>query len=244
MARWRLICCCCLSCLFLPLACNAQSGSRPNFPNASWDTQLAPTVSLRDLSIPDKARRAFQKGMERTAARDWAGSIPDFEKAIKAFGDLYEAYSKIGIARLHLDQIGAAGTAFRRAIELSGGTYAPAYFGLGVVLSATGEYQNAAEVVRSGLSLAPMDAGGHCTMAWILYSLQRINEAEYSAQEAVRWDPNFAMARLMLAEIHRTQNRLPELVEDLTIYLRLDPNGPRSVRAREVLDWARQAVRN
>ena len=244
MTRCRAIFCYCFACLFLPLAGHAQAGSWPTPSISSGDTPLAPTVSVRELNIPDKAKRAYQKGVGRIAARDWAGSIPDFEKAIKAYGDLYEAYYRIGFARLQLHQVDAAGNAFRKAIELSEGTYAPAFFGLGVVFSAAGEYQEAAEVVQSGLNMAPMDAGGHCTLAWILYSLQRINEAEYSAQQAVRWNPNFAMARLMLAEIHRTQNKLPDLIEDLTIYLRLDPNGPKSVLARQLLDKAQPAVRN
>ena len=67
---------------------------------------------MRELSIPDKARRAFQKGTERIAAKDWAGSISEFEKAIKAFNNLYEAYYKIGIARLELQQVEAAEAAF------------------------------------------------------------------------------------------------------------------------------------
>jgi len=79
-------------------------------------------------------------------------------------------------------------------------------------------------------------------MAWILYNSQRINEAEQSAQEALRWKPSFAMARLMLAEIHRMPNKGPELVEDLTIYLRLDPDSARSGHARQALEETRQAL--
>lgn len=241
MTRSRAIACCLFSVL-LPLTCDAQSVLRPTPSDSGGNTRFAPAVSVRELGIPEKAKRAFQRGINRIAVKDWAGSIPEFEKAIKAFGNLYEAYYKIGIARLELHQIDAAGSALRKAIELSEGKYAAAFFGLGLVLSASGQYQDAAVAVRSGLTLAPMDAGGHCTMAWILYSSRRIAEAEQSAQEAVRQDPNFAMARLMLAEIHRTQNKGAELVEDLTIYLRLDPVGPRSGRARQALEETRQAL--
>jgi tetratricopeptide (TPR) repeat protein len=228
--------------LLLPLVCRAQSPSRLTNPATTESANLGPTVSVRELSVPDKARRAFQKGVERIAAKDWAGSISEFEKAIKAFGYLYEAYYKIGIARLELQQGDAAEAAFRKAIEVSEGNYAPPFFGLGLVLSNAGQYQEAEEAVRAGLHLAPMDAAGHFTMAWVLYRAQRIAEAEDSAREAVRRNPNFAMAHLLLAQIHRWQNKVPALVEDLNTFLRLDPDGPRSSGAREARDKAERTL--
>jgi tetratricopeptide (TPR) repeat protein len=242
MTGSRAVAWCSLSCLLLPLVCRAQSQSRWTNSSSAAGANFGGTVSVRELSIPDKARRAFQKGTERIAAKDWAGSISEFEKAIKAFNDLYEAYYKIGIARLELQQSEAAEAAFRKAIEVSEGNYAPPFFGLGLVLSNAGQYQQAEEAVRAGLHLAPMDAAGHFTMAWVLYMAQRIAEAEGSAQEAVRRNPNFAMAHLLLAQIHRRQNKLLALVEDLNTFLRLDPDGPRSSSAREARDKAERTL--
>src|SRR5262249_15778326 len=93
------------------------------------------------------------------------------------------------------------------------------------------------------LNLAPMDAAGHFTMAWVLYSAQRVNEAEHSVQEALHHSPNFAMAYLLQAEIHRKQNKTQAVVEDLTNFLRLDPNGPRSAGAKEVLEKAERSLK-
>jgi tetratricopeptide (TPR) repeat protein len=242
MTGSRAIAWCSLSCLLLPIVCRAQTPSRLTNSSATEGTNFGSTVSVRELSIPDKARRTFQKGVERIAVKDWTGSTSEFEKAIKSFGDLYEAYYKIGIARLQLQQDEAAEAAFRKAIELSEGNYAPPFFGLGLVLSNAGQYGDAEAAVRAGLNLAPMDAAGQFAMAWVLYTAQRFNEAEDSAREAVRRNPNFAMAHLLLAEIHRQQNKLAALVEDLNRFLRLDPDGPRSNGAREVLERAERAL--
>jgi tetratricopeptide (TPR) repeat protein len=238
----RAIACCGLSFLLLPIVCCPQAPSRFANSAASESADFGGTVSVRELSIPDKARRAFQKGAERIAAKDWAGSISEFEKAIKAFGDLYEAYYKIGIARLELQQSEAAEAAFRKAIELSEGNYAPPFFALGLVLSNAGQHQDAEAAARAGLQLAPMDAAGHFTMAWVLYTAQRTSEAEESAREAVRRSPNFAMAHLLLAQIHRQQNKLAAMVEDLNTFLRLDPDGPRSSGARVALEKAERTL--
>src|SRR5882672_1082202 len=95
----------CLCCFLIPVVSAGQS--RPiKGDQASAGKFRSPTVSLRELSVPDKARKAFSRGTQLFAARDWTASIAEFQKAIKAFGDLYEAYYKIGIAQL--EQIGRA----------------------------------------------------------------------------------------------------------------------------------------
>lgn len=240
MTGSRAIAFCCLSFLILPLT--GRSQTRRNDAEASTNGTLSPTVSVRQLSIPEKAKQAFRKGAERLAKKDWAGSIEEFQKAIAAFGDLYEAYYKIGIAQLQLKQTEEAATSLRKAIELSEGRYAPPLFALGLVLSNMGQHADAEAAVRAGLMLEPMDAAGQFTMAWVQYSAQKVGDAEKSALEAVRRNPNFAMAHLLLAQIHRRQNNLPALVEDLNAFLRLDPDGPRSSGARAALAAAERSL--
>ena len=45
----------------------------------------ASSVSVRELTIPDKAREAYNKGIRQADADDWAGSVPNFQRAIKSF---------------------------------------------------------------------------------------------------------------------------------------------------------------
>jgi tetratricopeptide (TPR) repeat protein len=240
MTGSRAIAFCCFSFLILPLTSRSQS--RLSDAEVSTNGTFGPTVSVRELSIPEKAKQAFRKGTERLAKKDWAGGIMEFQKAVAAFGGLYEGYYKIGIAELELQKTEEAETAFRKAIELSDGRYAPPLFALGLTLSTLGQHADAEAVVRAGLTLEPMDAAGQFTMAWVEYSAQKVGDAEKSAREAVRRSPNFAMAYLLLGQIHRRQNNLPALVEDLNAFLRLDPNGPRSPSARAVLAAAERSL--
>src|SRR6202049_1370551 len=59
-------------------------------------------VSVRELSIPPKANHAFQKGLERLAKDDAAGSLHYFQRAFAEFATYYEAYFEIGTAVLKL----------------------------------------------------------------------------------------------------------------------------------------------
>jgi tetratricopeptide (TPR) repeat protein len=202
----------------------------------------AAMVSAHELSIPEKARKAFHKGSQRLAARDSAGSIPEFQRAIQIFPSYYEAYYKMGIAELGLHQSGDAEAAFRKSIELSGGRYAPPHSGLSLILCTEKRLDEAEAVARTGVKLDPADAAGQFALAWALLTANRLPDAEKSARRAVLCKPNFAEAYLLLAEIHLRQSNAAALVEDLDAYLKLDPDGPKSAKARAVRADAQLAL--
>jgi len=229
-----------------PLLGSAQSNNPSGNPSGASVASPNPSssvVSVHQLQIPEKARNACEKGTRRFAAKDAAGSIPEFQKAIKAYPDYYEAYAKLGAAELVLERWGDAESAFRKAIDLSGGQYAPADFGLGLVLATvTKQFAAAEEVVRAGLEKSPTDVTGHFVLAWVLYSTSRLQEAEENAREAITSNPNASGARLLLAQIHLQQNKFPAVVADLDAYLALGIVGPLDEKVREVRAQAMQAL--
>jgi tetratricopeptide (TPR) repeat protein len=228
---------CALVFLSVSTFCSAQSpqSSAPPLPDK------APSqVSAHELRIPQKARTAFNKGAKLLAAQNSAGSIAEFQRAIKAFPDFYEAYYKIGIAQLNLQHARDAEAAFEKSIELSAGRYPPAHFGLGVTLCLQKQFAEAEEAIRTGVELDPTDAAGQFTLAWVLFNAGRLPDAEKSARQAVLYNANFATAYLLLAQIHLRRSDTSALVADLDAYLRLDPDGPHSVEAKAVRTQAQQ----
>lgn len=224
----------------LPLAAFGQShAAKSDLPLAG---NSAPTISVRELTIPEKARDAYNKGIRRFAREDWAGSVGEFQRAIAAYHDFYEAYYKIGLADLELRLNGDAQAAFRKSIELSESHFAPALFGLGLTLGNDKQFDDALAFIRAGLRLDPASSRGNFTLAWVLYTGDRVSEAEKSACQAVLYNPNFAMARLLLAQIHRRQNNAAAMIEDLNAYLRLEPDSPRSAGVKAVRDAAARAL--
>jgi tetratricopeptide (TPR) repeat protein len=197
---------------------------------------------VRDLKIPGKARNAYNKGTQRFEQRDWSGSVVEFQRAIAAYKDFYEAYYKIGLADLELQLGKEAEAAFRKSIELSEGRFAPAMFGLGLTLGDAKQFDDALAFIRSGLTLEPTSARGNFTLAWVLYTSGRVVEAEQSAKQAVLYSPNFALAHLLLAQIDRRLNHLAAMVDELDAYLRVVPEGQRSAGVRAVRDQAVRAL--
>ena len=204
MTGARLVATSCITFFVLPLMSLGQS--RPEQSGGSGAAGFAPTVSMRELIIPEKARNAYNKGTQRFARKDWAGSVAEFQKAIAAYKDFYEAYYKVGLADLELQLSAQAEAAFRKSIELSEGRFAPPLFGLGLTLGNAKQFDDALAFIRLGLTLEPTSARGNFTLAWVLYTAGVCRRRSRARSKRCLYAPNFAMAHLLLAQIDRRQN--------------------------------------
>ena len=202
----------------------------------------AASVSTRELSIPEKARKSFDKGNRLLAGNDAAGSISEFQHAIKTFPDYYEAYYKIGVAELQQEHGAQAEAAFRKSVELSQGRYALALSGLSLVLCVEQRFADAEAAARQALQIDANEATAHYALALVAFFTGRSSDAEKYAREAMRCKPKFTEAYLLLAQIHQRQNNPAAVVEDLDAYLQIDPNSPRAARARAVREQAQSAL--
>lgn len=236
----RLLAVGCLTFLTLPLLCSGQS--KFDAPAVTGPDRSAASVSVRELKIPEKARNLYNKGIQKFADKDWPGCIVEFQRAIAAYAGFYEAYYKIGLADLELNFSAGAEAAFHKSIELSEGRFAAALFGLGLTLGNEKRFEDALDFIRAGLHLEPSSSRGNFTLAWVLYTADRVPEAETSVKAALVYNPNFAIAHLLLAQIHLRQNNSAALVDDLDAYLRIEPDNARSPGVRAVRDKAAQAL--
>lgn len=211
-----------LACICTPSPTSAQAPSYGD-PNV---------VSVRELSIPPKAQHEFDEGMRCLQKRDPAGSLPHFQRAVLEYAGYYEALDRIGAAQLKLSHLPEAEEAFRKSIEVSGGQFAHPFFALGAILDEREQFAEAASVTGKGLGLDPNSWTGHYYLALAQMGLDRLADAEKSLQESLQHKADFAQAYLMLAEIHARKKNYRSLVVDLDAYLKLEPDGPSSDRAK------------
>ena len=227
MSRWRVVAFCLMSLLIPPLARSAPSKNSNTSEAAAQPKPSSAITSVHELQIPEKAREACNKGTQRFAAKDSAGSVVEFQKAIKAFPGYYEAYAKLGAAELDLGHWDKAESAFRKSIELSGGHYAPATFGLGLILGTVREqFAEAESVIRGGLEIAPAVSPGisswrGCCTPPRGCRKRRRTFAKLSCRTQFRWSHG-----LLLAQIHLAENNFSAVVKDLDAYLDLGITGP------------------
>ena len=199
-------------------------------------------VSVRQLSIPPKALHSFQKGVERLVKDDAAGSLPYFQRAVAEFATYYEAYFEIGIADLKLSRTAEGERALRKSIDLSGGQYSEPLFALGAALTKEEKFAEGAQVMRKALDLDRTSWAGHYCLGWALFALNRLDDAEKSVREALRWKSDSPEPYLLLADIHHHQENYPAVLNDVNEYLKLEPQGDFSARAKVLRDKAERAI--
>ena len=149
-----------------------------------------------------KGREAFDKGSRLLENGDTTGSLPYLEKAIAQYPDHYLAYYDLGVAHSRLGHTADAEQAFQKAIDLTGGSFAPPQFGMGALLCVKQQFVQAEKILQRGLDLDPGSAIGKYYLGWAQFALNRFAEAERSAQQALFRNPNFPEARALLETIH------------------------------------------
>lgn len=195
------------------------------------------TVSVQELKVPDKARNEYRKGLECLGKNDEAGSLSHFTKATQVFPKYFESYYHKGAVETKLGRLEEARQDFQMAIDLSGGKYAWAEFGFGYVLYLEGKADEAEAVVRRGLEMDENSPDGYAILGLTLLRLNRLDEAEKNARQALLRRPGFAQAYLVLADVYAHRRDYRVQLQNLDAYLQLEPKGPASDlvhQAREV----------
>ena len=200
------------------------------------------TVSVRDLNAPGKARKAFEKGLERLQKKDPAGSIVHFKEATDAFPDYYEAFYQLGLANLELRRGDEAERALQKAIDLSGGHNADPQFAFGALLCDRGGYQDAERVIRRAMEIESGGWRGHLFLGQALYGQNRLADAEKNARIALSRKSDLASAYILLANIDIRRRDYRKAISELDTFLRLKPDGPTSQQARDVRNAAQRVV--
>jgi tetratricopeptide (TPR) repeat protein len=197
-------------------------------------------VSVQEMRTPGKAQKAFEKGAKLLLRGDAAGSLAYFDQAIANDSTYYRAYYDKGLALFRLGHTAEAEWAFQKAIDLTSGGYAPADFLMGLILCQTRQFLQAEALIQKGLEFDPGSALGKVFLGWAQFALNRLAEAERSAQQALFRKSNLPEAYFLLAQIHHAQHNSSAVVSDLQAYFRLDPNGPESGDARILLATAQR----
>jgi len=203
-----------------------------NPPNTTQSKRNSYTVSARELKIPDRARKEYINGLRSMRQNDLAGSVNHFTQAAQAFPDYYEAFYHIGVAETRRGRLEEALPAFQKAIDLSGGNYVWAEFGIGYLLYVEGKTEEAVTTLRRGLEVDANSPDGYTILGMVLLRIDQPDEAEKCAREALLRNPNFAQAYLVLSDAYGRRREYRAQLQSLDSFLKLEPNGADSERVR------------
>jgi tetratricopeptide (TPR) repeat protein len=134
--------------------------------------------------------------------------------------------------------------AFHKAIELNGGNYPWAEFGVGFVTAQRGKPEEAEAIIRKGLEKDKESPEGHVVLGMALLRMNRVDEAKQSAQEALMRKPGVAEAYLVLSDVYARRREYRAQVQVLDAYLKLAPQGTNKEPVRQAREEALKNIAN
>lgn len=133
-------------------------------------------------------------------------------------------YGGLGEALFTMERLDSALVALERAVALDPET--PRYrFNLANVLQLSNRHAEAGENFRAFLQQRPDDPVGRFHYAVHLDGLQQTEAALQQLETAVRLDPTYVEARVVLAQLYADQGRAEEALAQIEELARLDPGS-------------------
>jgi len=194
----------------------------------------APTISLAEMNVPDKAREEMQKGMEALAKGDTEKAQQRFEKATAIYPQYARAYSAQGIIAAKAGDHAKAKTLFSKAIEVDD-KFVPAYIDLARMDFQDKDYVEAESMLRKAMALNPSIADAVALLASTEYMNKEYDKALVDAQR-VHTLPNheqFAQVHLLAGKLLEMQGHMPEAIAEYQLFLKEDPNSPQAAAVQQ-----------
>lgn len=195
----------------------------------------AGTISLRQLAVPEDARRLYTRAQERLSRHDAPAAVRDLEEAVRRAPRFFEAWNALGVIAYHAERYEDAARHFRQALAAQPDADEP-LVNLGGVLLNLGQWREALRYNQRAVAGQPGDALAHAQLGLSYLQLDQFAPAETHLREAVRLDPaHFSHPQLALADLYQRQGKDDAAREQWRAFLKLHPDTPQAARIREKL---------
>ena len=186
-------------------------------------------------SVPEKARKLYERGVEEARTEDPAKAANTLKEAVSLHPNFPLALNELGVQYLKLRQVNKAIEVLKEACKLDPEAF-PARLNLGIALLESKQFAPAEEQLREALKRNNNSATGHMYLGIALIRQTKFDEAEKELLIAAQ--PNSAqlsMANYYLGGIYWRKQDYPRAVEQLEKYLLLTPNAPDAERVRATI---------
>lgn len=192
-------------------------------------------ISLRELSIPDQARREYNDAQKKLGRRDVEGAVGHLERAVKLAPQFSAAWNNLGTIAYQTRQFDRAEGHFRRALEADAEAYEPAV-NLGGVLLTLEKPQEALSYNLYCVLQRPNDALANSQLGMNYFYLGDLERALKYLKTAKGLDPgHFSHPQLLLVEIYLRRNDAAAAAAEMEDFLRHHPDWPAAAKMREAI---------
>ncbi len=191
------------------------------------------TVSARELTISEGARREYAAAERELKRLDVPAARRHFERAVTLAPQFAAAWNYLGTLSYQAGNYAEAERMFRRALQAGPGTFEPVV-NLGGVLLNLGRYQEALAYNQHATLERPRDALSQSQLGMNYFFLGQLVPAREHLRIAKRLDPaHFSQPQLVLAEIYLRLGDRTAALHEWREYLVLHPDAQNASKVRQ-----------
>lgn len=205
-------------------------------------TEEAHKVSLNQLSIPDKAMKAYEQALGRLEKRDIQGAVDHLNKAVEIYPEFAAAWNRLGTIAYQTQKYVEAEGYFRESLRHDADYYPP-LVNLGGALLSQNRVPDSLPVNQRAVKANPGDALAHSQLGQSYFYLGKLDEAETHLRQAKALDPgHFSFPQLILAQIREQKHDYAGFIAELEELLRYHPDTTMAPALRDAIEKAGKLV--
>ncbi len=185
------------------------------------------------MSVPEKARNHYEKGLEESQKGNREAAIQEFKQAIAEYPSFTMAFNELGVQYLKLARIEEADHAFQNALKIDPDSI-PALTNRGIANVMMKRYGEAVPILRKALEKNDQSAVCHWFLGQALANLGLFDEAENELVVSLKLGKEqMKEAHRILAIIYSSRGAKKQAAKALETYLKLAPDTPDADQIKE-----------
>ncbi len=206
-----------------------------NEPDHNFGGLATAFVSASDLGVPGRARKELDKAGELADKQQLAQAVQKLNKAISIYPTYALAYNNLGVIYSRLGDSVREREALQKAISLNDHFVLP-YINLGRMDMAAGDFLAAETILDKAFTLDPADPITLILLSYSQFMDRHFDEAIATSHRAHVVGKPHAFVHRVAARAFEQQRQGAAAIEELELFLKEEPAGPRADAARRELE--------
>lgn len=193
------------------------------------------SVNVHALDVPKDAAEELARGDKEMKRKDWKKAADHFKRAVSIYPQYSAAHYNLSIAYFQLKQSDKQRAALQQALKIDA-HFVPALVGLAHEEFADRKLPETRDLLNKAISADPTNVDALALRVRVDFIQGNYEETIADAQR-VHSLPHegYATVHYSAAAAYQRLNRIPEMVEQLRLFLKEDPNNPNADYVRKTI---------
>jgi hypothetical protein len=195
----------------------------------------ASSITAAELNVPKKAAKEFERASQEMAEQNWDKGVQHLEKATAIYPQYASAYNDLAVCYGALGQTEKQREALVSAISVND-HFVPALVNLAHMEMKANHLSAAVTLLNKAATADPTRVEALSLLAQVEFMQGRYDAAIADARKVHQLPhQQFAVVHYTAASAFEKENRIPDAIAELQIFLQEEPQGARSDVVRKVL---------